>query len=156
MQLPDQKRQERKDCWRKKRRSPQEESLRFPDKGDIFMNLTEELRTCDGGKAICTMTIANGPSFPERFEGIDDVRKWMEIIVDWYNNEHRHSGISYVSPAQRRRGEDIEILERRKKTYEAARIAHPERWSRDIRKWEHVKEVKLNSRSKKNRQGNAA
>lgn len=101
-------------------------------------------------------TLKYRPSFPERFESIDDVQKWMKIIVDWYNNEHRHSGISYVSPAQRRRGEDIEMLERRKKTYEAARNAHPERWSRDIRKWEHVKEVKLNPRSKKNRQENAA
>ncbi|WP_440862608.1 hypothetical protein [Symbiopectobacterium purcellii] len=33
-------------------------------------------------------------------------RYWVETFVGWYNEEHRHSGIRYVTPGQRHRGED--------------------------------------------------
>ena len=52
-----------------------------------------------------------------------------------YNNEHRHSGIRYVTPAQRHNGEDRKILEKRKVVYEQAKEKHPERWSKEIRDW---------------------
>jgi len=38
--------------------------------------------------------------------------------VEWYNNEHRHSGINYVTPSQRHMGLDQEILRKRKEVYE--------------------------------------
>jgi hypothetical protein len=39
-------------------------------------------------------------------------------FVEWYNNEHRHSGINYVTPSQRHMGLDQEILRKRKEVYE--------------------------------------
>lgn len=38
--------------------------------------------------------------------------------MEWYNNEHRHSGINYVTPSQRHMGLDQEILRKRKEVYE--------------------------------------
>jgi hypothetical protein len=40
-----------------------------------------------------------------RFRNLDSVRCWIESFVEWYNNEHRHSGIKYVTPNQRHLGE---------------------------------------------------
>ena len=37
--------------------------------------------------------------------------------MEWYNNEHRHSGINYVTPSQRHMGLDQEILRKRKEVY---------------------------------------
>ena len=42
-------------------------------------------------------------------------------FVEWYNNEHRHSGINYVTPSQRHMGLDQEILRKRKEVYEKAK-----------------------------------
>lgn len=38
--------------------------------------------------------------------------------MEWYNNEHRHSGINCVTPSQRHMGLDQEILRKRKEVYE--------------------------------------
>jgi len=38
-------------------------------------------------------------------------------FVHWYNFDHRHSGIRYVSPAQRHAGEDHAILATRHELY---------------------------------------
>jgi len=61
-----------------------------------------------------------------------------------YNNEHRHSKIKYVTPMQRHTGEDKELLEKRKRTYEKARRKNPHRWTRGIRNWDHIDTVYLN------------
>lgn len=59
----------------------------------------------------------------------------MQRFVQWYNQEHRHSGIRYVTPAQRHRGEAPVLLQRRVAVYEAARKRQPQRWSGKIRNW---------------------
>ena len=64
--------------------------------------------------------------------------------MHWYNVERRHSGIRYVSPAQRHAGEDQTILEARHALYLKAREAHPARWTGDTRDWSHIKTVALN------------
>lgn len=75
-------------------------------------------------------------NYPKTFNNIDEVKKWMERFVNWYNNEHRHSGIQYVTPNQRHTGLDKSILEKRKLTYKKAMDKNPERWSKKItRKW---------------------
>jgi hypothetical protein len=45
--------------------------------------------------------------------------------VNWYNNEHRHSGIKFVTPAQRHDGKDQQILDNRQAVYEAAKLIRP-------------------------------
>jgi len=52
--------------------------------------------------------------------------------------------IQYVTPGQRHRGDDVGILEERKRVYEAAWERHPERWSGETRNWHPVEEVRLN------------
>ena len=68
----------------------------------------------------------------------------MHGFVQWYNHEHRHSAIRYVTPDQRHRGMDGELLKQREAVYEMARQRHPERWSGNIRNWDPVTEVWLN------------
>jgi putative transposase len=64
--------------------------------------------------------------------------------VSWYNHEHRHSGIRYVSPAERHAGRDREILRRGHALYLQARTANPRRWTRHTRNWQPIDAVTLN------------
>ena len=76
------------------------------------------------------------PLWPQKpFDTLTDARAWVERFVQWYNEEHRHSGIRYVTPAQRHRGEAPVLLRRRVAVYEAARKRQPQRWSGTIRNW---------------------
>ena len=85
------------------------------------------------------------PSYPSQpFGSLDEARQWVNKFVLWYNQEHRHSEIQYVTPDQRHRGEDGKILAKRKQVYEAARARNPLRWSGDTRNWQPVKSVTLN------------
>jgi len=64
--------------------------------------------------------------------------------VRWYNFDHRHSGIRYVSPAQRHAGEDHAILAARHVVYLQAQARNPARWSRHTRNWTPIGAVTLN------------
>lgn len=90
-------------------------------------------------------TLKYSPSYPAKpFESVEQARRWVATFVQWYNHEHRHSGIKYVTPAQRHQGIDWAILEQRKQVYEKAKKQKPERWSGATRNWEHEALVKLN------------
>jgi putative transposase len=90
-------------------------------------------------------TIKYRPWYPKRpFRDIEEARDWMENFVHWYNRIHLHSAIGFVTPHQRHEGEDIEILEQRKKIYEEARRLRPDRWSGRTRNWNRVEIVRLN------------
>ena len=65
-------------------------------------------------------------------------------FVHWYNVEHRHSGIRYVSPQQRHAGKDHDILAARHTLYTKARELHPARWSGKTRDWSPMGAVTLN------------
>ena len=71
-------------------------------------------------------------------------RQWVARFVSWYNTEHRHSAIRYVTPDQRHVGADVAILARRRRLYERAQRRRPERWSRKTRNWAPVAAVVLN------------
>ncbi|MCU7880632.1 MAG: IS3 family transposase, partial [Candidatus Thiodiazotropha sp. (ex Lucinoma aequizonata)] len=64
--------------------------------------------------------------------------------VHWYNEEHRHSGIQFVTPSQRHSGEEQSILLNREAVYDTAKQGNSERWSRGTRNWAPVGEVWLN------------
>lgn len=90
-------------------------------------------------------TLKYTPAYPSKpFKNLDEARQWVMTFVAWYNHSHRHSGLKYVTPAQRHNGEDIAILEQRKRVYKDAKKCHPQRWSGEIRNWEHEPVVKLN------------
>ena len=71
-------------------------------------------------------------------------RQWVGTFVRWYNEEHRHSAIKFVTPAQRHAGLDGALLRKRTEVYEAAKARRPERWSGATRSWEPVTTVHLN------------
>ncbi len=74
------------------------------------------------------------PEFPARGSAdLDHARSWAAVFVRWYNHDHRHSGIRYVSPAQRHAGKDRAILAARHELYLQARRRNPARWSRHTR-----------------------
>jgi transposase InsO family protein len=90
-------------------------------------------------------TAKYAPRYPGRFDTLYEAREYFEQFVQWYNEEHCRSGIAFVTPAQRHRGEDKAILALRKQVYERAKAQYPERWNgRDTRKWQYVSEVYLN------------
>jgi transposase InsO family protein len=85
------------------------------------------------------------PQFPASgFASLEDARRWASEFVAWYNHDHRHSGIRYVSPAQRHAGADRDILARRHTLYLRAREANPRRWARHTRNWNPITAVTLN------------
>jgi len=83
--------------------------------------------------------------WPERpFDTLEAAREWVQCFVQWYNEEHCHSGLKYVSPAQRHRGEATDLLAQRRALYESARAQNPARWSGAIRNWHLTDAVYLN------------
>ncbi len=64
--------------------------------------------------------------------------------MHWYNVDHRHSGIRYVSPQQRHAGDDQAILAARHELYTQAKQRNPARWSGNTRGWLHIGAATLN------------
>lgn len=85
------------------------------------------------------------PQFPASgFADLSEARRWGSEFVSWYNHDHRHSGIRYVSPAQRHAGRDRDLLAARHELYVKARAANPRRWSKHTRNWHPIDAVTLN------------
>ena len=85
------------------------------------------------------------PEFPAKgFADLNQARTWAAGFAQWYNVEHRHSGIRYVSPAQRHAGDDHAILAARHALYLRSRELNPARWSGDTRNWAPIGAVTLN------------
>jgi transposase InsO family protein len=90
-------------------------------------------------------TLKYRPNYPLKpFATVTDARDWVTRLVEWYNNEHRHSAIRFVTPAQRHEGLDEDLLVKRKAVYEMAQARHPKRWSRTTRNWQRIQIVHLN------------
>ena len=91
-------------------------------------------------------TLKYRPEYPSApFESLKASEAWVGEFVQWYNFEHRHSGIHFVTPSSRHYREDTLILEKRKEVYEEAKQKNPIRWaSGKIRNWEPISEVTLN------------
>lgn len=73
-------------------------------------------------------TMKYRPQFPTVFAGIDDARAFCVDFFGWHNNEHRHSGIGFHTPASVYHGTANEIRQQRANTLSAAFAAHPERF----------------------------
>ncbi|WP_257981558.1 IS3 family transposase, partial [Pectobacterium brasiliense] len=71
-------------------------------------------------------TLKYVPQWPSSgFRTLSEARQWVDKFTRWYNEEHRHSGIRYVTPGQRHRGEDNVLLKQRDDLYRTAQKAHP-------------------------------
>ena len=93
-------------------------------------------------------TLKYRPAYPRSFESLMAARQWVGTFVRWYNEEHRHSAIKFVTPSQRHAGLDDALLRKRTEVYEAAKARRPERWSGDTRSWAPVTTVHLNPERK--------
>ncbi len=82
------------------------------------------------------------PSLP--FGSLEEARLWVEGFVRWYNTEHRHSAIRFVTPQARHDGVESQVLLKRKEVYEEAKRRKPARWSGTTRNWSPIAEVILN------------
>ena len=75
-------------------------------------------------------TLKYRPEFPDRFGCIQDSRAFCQQFFQWYNQEHRHSGIGLLTPAMVHFGEAQTVLARRQVVLDAAYLAHPDRFVR--------------------------
>ena len=85
------------------------------------------------------------PDYPNKpFESLEEAQAWTQQFVRWYNHEHKHSGLKFVTPAQRHAGQAAAILADREQLYAAAKSSYPRRWSGQTRNWKLQDEVWLN------------
>ncbi len=90
-------------------------------------------------------TLKYRPDYPSRpFDSKDKACEWVAAFVDWYNHQHRHSGIKFVTPVERHSGAAKAICQQRAEVYEKALQANPTRWSRTTRCWRQPEEVWIN------------
>ena len=90
-------------------------------------------------------TLKYCPQWPtDGFASLEAARQWVHDFMAWYNEEHRHSRIGFVTPGERHRGEDKALLEKRHAVYQAAQAQYPTRWSRTTRNWTPIGAVMLN------------
>jgi putative transposase len=95
-------------------------------------------------------TLKYRPGYPSQpFSSLEDAREWVKSFVNWYNCEHLHSSIRFITPDDRHFGREKSILENRKLVYQNARRQNPGRWTKKLRNWEPVTVVRLNSNPQK-------
>ena len=73
-------------------------------------------------------TMKYAPAFPGYFESIEAAREFFQLFFEYYNNEHRHSGIAMHTPASVHYGTWTTIQAQRQATLDAAYEAHPDRF----------------------------
>jgi len=70
------------------------------------------------------------PDYPaDGYESLSAAQQWVTGFLHWYNHEHRHSAIRFVTPVERHAGQDDEVLAMRDAIYAEAKRQHPGRWS---------------------------
>ena len=83
------------------------------------------------------------------FESIAEARSWCAKFEAWYNDQHLHSALKFVTPNQRHTGEDKTILAKRHAVYQMAKKQRPDRWSGKTRNWTPDDMVALNPDKKR-------
>jgi putative transposase len=73
-------------------------------------------------------TMKYRPNFPERFNSLADARSFCQTFFAWYNDDHRHSGIGYMTPAAMHSGAATAIYEQRALVLKTAFLQHPNRF----------------------------
>jgi putative transposase len=90
-------------------------------------------------------TMKYRPTFPTRpFADLAAAQAWVAAFVHWYNTQHLHSAIRFVTPADRHAGRDTALLVARRAVYSRARRRTPARWSGSTRNWDPINAVHLN------------
>jgi len=79
-------------------------------------------------------TMKYRPQFPERFGCIEDARSFCQQFFSWYNTEHYHSGIGFLTPEDVHYGRAQQIIKDRQNVLNAAFEEHPERFKSNLPK----------------------
>jgi putative transposase len=75
-------------------------------------------------------TLKYRPDFPDRFGCFEDAQAHCRQFFGWYNDEHRHSGIGFHTPADLHYGRADAVRQQRAVVLDAAYAEHPERFVR--------------------------
>jgi putative transposase len=90
-------------------------------------------------------TLKYVPAYPHQpFADLAAAQTWVTAFVAWYNTQHLHSAIRFVSPADRHAGRDLARLQARQGVYQRAQQRTPHRWSGTTRDWTPITAVHLN------------
>jgi putative transposase len=73
-------------------------------------------------------TIKYSPGFPDRFGSPEHARAVIRVVFNWYNHEHHHSALRYLTPAVVHHGRADLVLAQRHQVQLAAYRDHPERF----------------------------
>ncbi len=85
------------------------------------------------------------PDWPRKgFTTKEDAQAWVKSFATWYNAEHLHSAIRFVTPDARHAGRDHQTLASRTSLHANARAQNPGRWSGKTRNWQPAGPVWLN------------
>ncbi|AMP11969.1 integrase core domain protein [Collimonas arenae] len=85
------------------------------------------------------------PDYPNKpFGSLEEAQVWTQQFVRWYNQDHKHSGLKFVTPAQRHNGQAEAILKQREQVYREAKRRNPQRWAQHTRNWKLDDQVWLN------------
>jgi putative transposase len=73
-------------------------------------------------------TLKYRPDYPDRFGSIDEARSWSQLFFNWYNTDHRHTGLGLMTPATVHFGRAEKLIHHRHQTLQRAYLRHPERF----------------------------
>jgi transposase InsO family protein len=73
-------------------------------------------------------TLKYSVGYPDTFPSIEEARVWYANFINWYNTEHLHSALGYVTPEQKRSGKSEELYSKRNETIALAHLTNPDRW----------------------------
>lgn len=77
-------------------------------------------------------TLKYRPDFPDRFGSFEDAQAHRQAFMNWYNDDHAHSGIGYHTPADLHYGRAEQVRGLRGAVLLDAYAEHPERFVRKI------------------------
>jgi putative transposase len=90
-------------------------------------------------------TVKHCPDFPDRFGSLQDSRRFCRLFFQWYNNEHRHSGLKLLTPADVHYGQAEQVITSRTQVLEEAFLRHPNRFKYQMPQHPHLdQEVWIN------------
>ena len=77
-------------------------------------------------------TMKYRPDFPARFASMEDGRAFCQKFFAWYNHQHQHSGIGYMTPAAMHTGEAQQLHQARQQVLDGAFARHPGRFKNGL------------------------
>ena len=89
-------------------------------------------------------TIKTFRTFPDSFPCLKSGREYFIKYFDDYNHTFKHSGIQFLTPAERHSGEEIKILDLRNKTIADFFLNNPHRYAKSPKKFKPILEVTIN------------